>query len=59
MGAAKKYYTIAYWGAGLTLLFQIILFFTVDPYVVAVLSPFYAVWIMVYVVGWRKEYPRK
>ena len=59
MNLKNKYYTIAVVGAIVTLLLQLILTLTVDPYIAAVFSPFYPVWIIVFVVGWRKEHPRR
>ncbi|MDX5423332.1 MAG: hypothetical protein LPK14_13840 [Hymenobacteraceae bacterium] len=59
MKKRNKYYTIAFTGIACTLLLQIILFFAVDPYLASVLSPFYPVWFILLVVGWRKEHPRQ
>ncbi len=55
----NKYYTIAFWGVMITILLQLLLTFTVDPYIAAVLSPFYSVWLILLVVGWRKQHPRQ
>ncbi|MBJ6117705.1 hypothetical protein JAO76_05860 [Pontibacter sp. BT310] len=55
----NKYYTIAIVGAIVTFLVQVVLMVTVDPYMAAVLSPFYPVWVIVFVIGWRKQYPRR
>ncbi|MEJ8804356.1 hypothetical protein [Pontibacter sp. H249] len=54
----NRYYKIAVYGAATTFLLQLISMFVVDPYFAAVLSPFYSVWIIVFIVGWRKEHPR-
>ncbi|WP_162428169.1 hypothetical protein [Pontibacter pudoricolor] len=55
----NKYYTIAIVGAIITFMLQVVLMVTVDPYIAAVLSPFYPVWVIVFVIGWRKQYPRR
>lgn len=55
----NKYYRIAIAGAVATFLVQLVVSFTIDPYLAAVFSPFYSVWIIVFVVGWRKKHPRK
>jgi hypothetical protein len=54
----NKYYRIAFWGALLTFLTQLVISLAVDPYLVAAFSPFYAVWGIIFVVGWRKDHPR-
>lgn len=61
MNRESKYYTLAAVGAVVTLLLQVILSVTVDPYLAAALSPFYPVWIWIilFVIGWRKQHPRK
>jgi hypothetical protein len=53
------YYTIAFVGASVTLLLQVILSLTIDPYLAAAVTPFYPIWVIVLVVGWRKMHPRK
>jgi len=53
------YYKIAFWGLILSLLLQLVLFFTFDPVLASVVSPFYPVWFILFVVGWRKEHPRR
>ena len=58
MKMPKSYYTIAFAGAALTLLTQRIISLAVDPYLAAALTPFYPVWVILLVVGWRKEHPR-
>lgn len=55
----NRYYTIAFTGIIVNVLLQVILFVAVDPYLVAVLSPFYTVWIILLVVGYRKDHPRR
>jgi hypothetical protein len=55
----NKYCKIAFWGILITFILQLILTLTVDPYVAAVLSPFYSVWIILLVIGWRNKHPRK
>jgi hypothetical protein len=55
----NKYYKIAFFGAMATLLLQIVVSLAVDPYLAAMFTPFYPVWVMVLVVGWRKEHPRR
>ncbi|MBB6609658.1 hypothetical protein H7F15_01275 [Pontibacter sp. Tf4] len=59
MKSAATYYRVAVGGALLTLVAQGYLWVAVDPFLPAVLSPLYAVWIMVFVVGWRKKHPRR
>lgn len=59
MNLRNRYYKIAIIGAAATLLLQVILAFAVDPYLVSVLSPIYPVWVILFVVGWRKEHPRR
>lgn len=59
MSLDNKYFKIAIVGAALTLIAQLVLFLTVDPYIPAVLSPVYSVWVILFVVGWRKKYPRR
>ena len=59
MKMSNKYYRIAIMGAALTFLLQAILAFTVDPYFASILSPLYPVWIIVFVVGWRKVHLRR
>ena len=55
----NKYYRAAIFGAAATFILQTILALTVDPYFASVLTPLYPVWIIVFVVGWRKEHPRR
>lgn len=51
----NRYYTIALIGLVANVLLQL----AVDPYLALVLSPFYPVWFILLVVGWRKEHPRR
>ncbi|WP_114782898.1 hypothetical protein [Botryobacter ruber] len=55
----NKYYKIAFAGVLVNLLLQVVLSFAVDPYLAAVFTPFYPVWFILLVVGWRKEHPRR
>lgn len=59
MNLNNTYYKIALIGIVLSLLLQLVLFFAVDPYLASVVSPFYPVWFILLVVGWRKEHPRR
>ncbi|WP_299761991.1 hypothetical protein [uncultured Pontibacter sp.] len=59
MNLSNTYYKIALIGIVLSLLLQLVLFFAVDPYLASVVSPFYPVWFILLVVGWRKEHPRR
>ncbi|OKL40891.1 hypothetical protein [Pontibacter flavimaris] len=59
MNLRNKYYRIAVYGFVLSLLLQLVLFFAVDPYIASVISPFYPVWFILFVVGWRQEHPRR
>ncbi|AKD02744.1 hypothetical protein POKO110462_00415 [Pontibacter korlensis] len=58
MNLKNPYYKIALIGAIISLAVQLVLFFAVDPYLASVISPFYPVWFILFVVGWRKEHPR-
>jgi hypothetical protein len=53
------YYTIGIAGFILNLLLSVILTFTVDPYFASIFHSFFPVWIILLVVGWRKEHPRR
>lgn len=55
----NKYYKVAFWGAILTFIAQIIISVAADPYLASALAPFYAVWGITAVVGWRHEHPRR
>ncbi|WP_276498482.1 hypothetical protein [Pontibacter litorisediminis] len=59
MKLSNNYYKLAFWGCVLSLLLQLVLFFAVDPYLASVVSPFYPVWFILFVVGWRKQHPRR
>ena len=55
----NRYYNIAIAGAIVTYLLQVILTITIDPYLASALTPFYAVWMIVFVIGWREQHPRR
>jgi hypothetical protein len=55
----NKYYKIACCGAIINVLLQLIVSLVVDPYLAAAFTPLYPVWIILLVVGWRKEHPRR
>ena len=55
----NRYYTVGFIGLAVSVLLQLVLFVAVDPYLASVVSPFYAVWFILLVVGWRKEHPRR
>ncbi|GAB3525880.1 hypothetical protein GCM10027443_00430 [Pontibacter brevis] len=59
MKIENRYFRIAIIGLVLNLLLQVILFFVVDPYFATILSPLYSIWFILFVVGWRKEHPRR
>ncbi|WP_143731866.1 hypothetical protein [Pontibacter lucknowensis] len=59
MSKWNKYYRIAFWGAVLTFIAQLTVSIAIDPYLASVFTPFYAVWGITAVVGWRKEHPRR
>lgn len=59
MNWQNRYYRVAIVGAVATFLLQVILMFAVDPYLASVLSPLYSVWVIIFIVGWRKEHPRR
>ncbi|TXK51996.1 hypothetical protein FVR03_02635 [Pontibacter qinzhouensis] len=59
MKKRNNYYTIAFAGAAITLAAQLIAAFTIDPYLAAVFTPFYSVWLILLVVGWRKDHPQR
>lgn len=59
MNIKNKYYRIALIGAAVCIVLQVVLFFAVDPYLASVVSPLYSIWVIVFVVGWRKEHPRR
>lgn len=55
----NKYYRIALLGAAACLVLQVVLYFAVDPYLVSAVAPLYSIWVILVVVGWRKEHPRR
>ncbi|MCC9135746.1 hypothetical protein ACFSKU_17125 [Pontibacter silvestris] len=55
----NKYYKIAVIGVIVSVLLQLTLFVIVDPFIPSVITPFYSVWLILFVVGWRKEHPRR
>jgi hypothetical protein len=59
MRKGNSYYTIGIAGFILNLLLSIVLTFTVDAYFAAIFHAFIPVWIILLVVGWRKEHPRR
>lgn len=59
MNWQNRYYRAAIIGAAATFILQTILALTADLYLASVLTPLYPVWIIVFVVGWRKEHPRR
>ncbi|GAA4439179.1 hypothetical protein GCM10023188_35330 [Pontibacter saemangeumensis] len=55
----NRYFRIAAIGLVLHILLQAVLFFVVDPYFASILSPLYPIWFILFIVGWRKEHPRR
>jgi hypothetical protein len=55
----NNYYRVGLIGLILNLVLLFVLPFVVDPYFTAMVTPFFPVWIMLLVVGWRKEHPRR
>jgi hypothetical protein len=53
------YYLIGISGLVLNLVLYFILSAVVDPYFGSIFSAFFPVWIIILVVGWRKEHPRR
>lgn len=53
------YYTIGTVGLALNILLSVVLTFAVDPYFASIFHAFYPVWIIILVVGYRKEHPRR
>jgi hypothetical protein len=51
------YYTLGIAGLVVNLLLIIVLTFVVDPYFASIFHAFFPVWIILLVVGWRKEHP--
>lgn len=59
MNLNNTYYKIAFIGFCLCIVLQLVLFLAIDPYLASVISPFYPIWLIIFVVGWRKEHPRR
>ncbi|MBA9079161.1 MULTISPECIES: hypothetical protein [Rufibacter] len=55
----NNYYRIGVTGLVLNLLLVLVLPFVVDPYFAAIFNSFFPVWVILLVVGWRKEHPRR
>jgi hypothetical protein len=52
------YYVIGTVGLAINLILVLVLNFTVDPVFASVFSSFFPVWIIILVVGLRKQHPR-
>lgn len=59
MSRWNKYYKIAFWGAIMTFMAKIVISVAADPFLASAFTPFYAVWGITAVVGWRHEHPRR
>ncbi|RIJ37563.1 hypothetical protein D1627_10655 [Pontibacter oryzae] len=59
MSLHNTYYKVALIGLGLSMILQLLLFLMVGAYLAAVISPLYPVWIIFFIVGWRKAHPRR
>ena len=59
MNTFNRYFRIAFTGLALQIVLQAVLYLVVDPYFAAVLSPLFSIWVILFVVGWRKEHPRR
>ena len=55
----NTYYRIGVAGFILNLVLILVLPFVVDPYFASAFSSFFPIWIILLVVGWRKEHPRQ
>ncbi|AKQ44983.1 hypothetical protein TH63_04015 [Rufibacter radiotolerans] len=55
----NNYYRVGLIGLGLNLLLLFVLPMVADPYFLGMVTPFFPVWIILLVVGWRKEHPRR
>lgn len=53
------YYRIGVAGFALNLVLLLVLPFVVDPYFASAFGSFFPIWIILLVVGWRKEHPRR
>ncbi|MFD3002922.1 hypothetical protein ACFS7Z_21325 [Pontibacter toksunensis] len=59
MKIQNRYFRIALVGLFLNIVLQVVLFFAVDPYFASIVSPLYSIWFILFIVGWRKESPRR
>ncbi|MBK0403111.1 hypothetical protein I5M27_08955 [Adhaeribacter sp. BT258] len=59
MKKRNPYYVTGIAGLIINLLLYFVLFFTVDPYFASIVTAFFPVWIIILVVGYRKEHPRR
>ena len=53
------YYLIGIAGLVLNLMLVLVSSIFVDPVFASILTSFFPVWIIILVVGWRKEHPRR
>lgn len=59
MKKRNPYYVIGITGLVINVLLYIVLTFAVDPYFASIFTSFFPVWIIILVVGYRKEHPRR
>ena len=59
MKKRNPYYLIGITGLVINVLLYIVLTFAVDPYFASIFTSFFPVWIIILVVGYRKEHPRR
>lgn len=59
MKKRNPYYVTGITGIIVNLLLYFVLFFAVDPYFASIFTAFFPVWIIILVVGYRKEHPRR
>ena len=59
MKKRNPYYVIGITGLIVNVLLYLVLVFAVDPYFAAIFTCFFPVWIIILVVGYRKEHPRQ
>ena len=55
----NPYYVIGTVGLVLNIVLYFVLSMAVDPYFANIFAAFFPVWIMILVVGYRKEHPRR